>query len=163
MVEGEKVSSVKSFKFSGLHFKSNLDWEDEINAIVRKRENVIKIVNCVKHTWWGADPVILMRLFKAIIRSRMEYRSFLFHKLKKKQLQKLEKMIQHSAICGALGYWSSTPTNIMIAEAKEIQIFSRFKQLGRNYMSRCYTSSNHQMVRLLEELSVLVDNPGRRK
>jgi hypothetical protein len=61
------------------------------------------------------------------------------------------------AIWGALGYWSSTTANIMLVEAKEIPIFSRFKHLGRNYVSRCYTSNNHPMVQLLEE----VDNPGR--
>ncbi|PNF30200.1 hypothetical protein B7P43_G08428 [Cryptotermes secundus] len=159
-VQGEKVSSVKSIKFLGLHLKSNLDWEDEINAIVRKCENPMKIMNCVKHTWWGADPVILIRLYKALIRSRMEYGAFLFHKLKKKQAQKLEK-IQYRAIRGALGYRSSTPTNVMLAEAKEVPIFSRFKQLGKNYVSRCYTSTNHPMIQLLEELSALHDNPGR--
>jgi hypothetical protein len=49
----------------------------------------------------------------------------------------------------------------MLAEAKEIPIFCKFKQLGRNYVSRCYTSSNHPMVQLLGELAILVDNPGR--
>jgi hypothetical protein len=49
----------------------------------------------------------------------------------------------------------------MLSKAKEIPIFSRFKQLGRNYMSRCYMSSNHPSVQLLEELSILVNNPGR--
>jgi hypothetical protein len=67
---------------------------------------------------------------------------FLFHKLKKKQAQKLEKL-KYRAIRGALGYRSSTPTNVMLAEAKNIPIFSRFRQLGRNYVSRCYTSSNN--------------------
>jgi hypothetical protein len=103
----------------------------------------------------GADHVILIRLYKALIRSRMEYGTCLVHKLRKKQIQKLEK-IQYRAIHGALGYWSSTPTTVMLAEAKEIPIFSRFKQFGRKYVS-----SNHPMVQLLEELSTLVDNPGR--
>jgi hypothetical protein len=49
----------------------------------------------------------------------------------------------------------------MLAEAKEIPVFSRFKQLGRNNVSRCSTSSNDPMVQLLEELSILVDNPSR--
>jgi hypothetical protein len=97
-VQGEMVSSVKLNKFLGLHLKPNLDWEDKINAIVSKCENPMKIVNCV-----GADPVILTKVYKAFIRSGMEYGAVLFHKLKKKQLQKLEK-IQQSAISGALGY-----------------------------------------------------------
>jgi hypothetical protein len=49
----------------------------------------------------------------------------------------------------------------MLAEAKEVPIFCRFKQLERNYGSRYYTSSNHPMVQLLEELSVLGNDPGR--
>jgi hypothetical protein len=59
MVQGEKVSSVKSIKFLGQHFKSNIGWEDEINEIVRKCANPFKIVNCVKHTWWRVEPIIL--------------------------------------------------------------------------------------------------------
>jgi hypothetical protein len=47
----------------------------------------MKIVTCVKHAWWGADPVVLIILYKALTRSRMEYGAFLFHKLKKKQAQ----------------------------------------------------------------------------
>jgi hypothetical protein len=43
-----------------------------------------------------------MRLYKTLIRSRMEYGALLFHKLKKKQALNLEK-IQYSAIRGALG------------------------------------------------------------
>jgi hypothetical protein len=89
-VQKEKVSSIKSIKLLDMHIKSNLHWEDEINAIVRKCEPPVKIVNLVKHTWQGADPLILMRLCKAFIRSRMECRAFLFHKLKNKQLQNLE-------------------------------------------------------------------------
>jgi hypothetical protein len=92
MVQEEKVFSVKSIKFLAVRLKSNLDWEDEINEIVRKCENPMKIVNCVKHIWWGADPVILLRLYKAFIRSRMEYGAFSFHKFKKKQVQKLENL-----------------------------------------------------------------------
>jgi hypothetical protein len=61
MVKGEKVSSVKSIIFLGLHLKSNLDWEDDIKAIVGKCETRLKSWT-VKHTWWGADPVILMWL-----------------------------------------------------------------------------------------------------
>jgi hypothetical protein len=99
-----------------------------------------------------------MRPCKAFIRSRMGYGAFLFNKLKK-LLQKLE-WIKYMAICGPLGYRSSTLTDMVLAKAKAIPIFSRFKQLGRNYMSTCYTSSN-PMVQLLEELAILVNNPGR--
>jgi hypothetical protein len=69
----------------------------------------------------------------------------------------------HFAIRGALIYQHSTPINVMLAESKVISIFCRFKQIGRNCVCRCHTSSNHTLVQLLEELSTLVDNPVRRE
>lgn len=53
--------------------------------------------------------------WEALIKPRMNYGAFLFHKLEKTQLQKLEK-IQCRAIRGARVYRNSTPTNIMLAE-----------------------------------------------
>jgi hypothetical protein len=50
----------------------------------------------MKHIWWGADSVNLMRLYKELTRSRMEYSVFLLHKLEKKQLQKLGKIGQYA-------------------------------------------------------------------
>jgi hypothetical protein len=44
---------VKSIKCVGINLNSNLDLQYEINAIGRKCEKPIKIVNCVKHTWCG--------------------------------------------------------------------------------------------------------------
>jgi hypothetical protein len=44
MAQGEKVSSVKAIEFIGPHLKSNVDREDEINAVVRKYGNPMKIV-----------------------------------------------------------------------------------------------------------------------
>jgi hypothetical protein len=89
----------------------------------------------------------------------MEYGALLYLILTKKLLQNLDK-IQYRATHGALGYRSSTPTNITLAEVKEIPVFHRFKQLGRTYVPRCYTR-NHPMVQFPEEFSVLIDNPGR--
>jgi hypothetical protein len=140
-----------NYKIFGSTLTSNLDREDEINAIVRKCKNLMKTVNSVKHTWCGVDAVILYMVF---IRLKIEYGAFLFHVLKKKQLQKLEK-IQYRVICRALGYRSSSPTNTMLAEAKETPIFCKLKELGRNLLSMCYTLSNHPMIQLLEELSAL--------
>jgi hypothetical protein len=80
-----RYHGTRGITFLGLHLKSNIYWEVEINAIVKKCENPMKIVNSVKHTMWGADPVILVRLYKAFARSRMKYGAFLFHILKKKQ------------------------------------------------------------------------------
>jgi hypothetical protein len=70
-----------------------------MNAILRKSENPMKIVNCMK-TLGG----------------------------ERKQAQKLEK-IEYKAIRGTLGCWSCTPINAMLAEAKETQFLVGSKSL----------------------------------
>jgi hypothetical protein len=55
----EKVYLIKLITFLGLHLKSDPGCKDKLNAIDRKCENPMKIVNCLEHNWLGADPVIL--------------------------------------------------------------------------------------------------------
>jgi hypothetical protein len=52
--ERGNIYSVKLNTF----LKPNLDWEDEVNAIVGKCENPMNILNCVKNTCWAADSLI---------------------------------------------------------------------------------------------------------
>jgi hypothetical protein len=67
MVQGEKVSSVKSIKFVSLQLNSTLDCENEINAIVKKCENLDAFHDLCEAHLVEVHPVILLRLYKAHI------------------------------------------------------------------------------------------------
>lgn len=156
--KGTRITESGGLRFLGLQLQSNLNWSLQINNVIAKCQNPLKILGCLRHTWWGADPTLLMRLYIALIRSRIEYGGFLLHGLTKEQSLKLER-IQLKALRLALGYRTSTPTNVILAEAKLPPLSLRFKYLGRNYITRALSNSDHQVLPILQDLIDLIDNP----
>lgn len=55
--------------------------------------------------------------YKSYVRSILEYGIFIYYPTQKQYVDKIEK-IQYTALRAAVGYRVSTPTNIIIAEAK---------------------------------------------
>ena len=63
---------------------------------------------------WGAHPTTLSHIYKAYIRSTLEYASFIFHdeSKNKNQFQKLN-VIQNNALRTISGCFKTTPINIL--------------------------------------------------
>jgi len=109
--------------------------------------SIIKYLSC---TWKGADPALLLRLYRALIRSRSEYGASLFT-LTAIQKGKLE-LIQCRGVRSALGYRQSTPNNVLLAEVKEIPFDIRFTYLTKNYLNRVFGSTDHPCIHILDKL-----------
>ena len=72
--------------------------------------------SCLRHTLWGAEPALLVRRYIAIVRSRIEYASFLFCHLSRTQSLTLDR-IRFKVLRLAMGYRTSTPTNVVLAKS----------------------------------------------
>jgi hypothetical protein len=77
----------------------------------------MEIISYIQTTWMGVDPVVLLQLYTALIRSHIQYGGYLFHSLTKGQMDLLEK-VQCKAIRLTFGYMRMAPKNVMLAEAK---------------------------------------------
>ncbi|XP_044011968.1 uncharacterized protein LOC122854972 [Aphidius gifuensis] len=84
-LDSNVITSSRIVKLFGRWLSSNFEWEKQISSIEAKCQTPLKILSCIRSTWQGADPIVLIRLYKALIRSRIEYCGFLFHKLTKQQ------------------------------------------------------------------------------
>lgn len=71
--------------FLGIKLNSALTWGPQIQATMLKCLTPIKIIKCLRHTWWGADPTLLIDLYRTLIRSRIDYGIFLLYDLNKTQ------------------------------------------------------------------------------
>ena len=144
--------------FLGLEISRDLNWGPQVRKIVSKCQNPLKILSCLRHTWWGADPALLIRLYIAIVRSRIEYASFLFCDLSRTQSLTLDR-IQFKALRLAMGYRTSTPTNVILAESGQPPLSLRFRYLGRNYVTRVLSDSTHRVTPALQEILDFIENP----
>ena len=91
--------------------------------------------------WWGANAETQIILYKSLVRSIIDYGSFVYFPTQHNQIYKLER-IQYAAIRLALGYRKSTPTNILLAESKLSTIKERTKFLCMNYLYKILTNEN---------------------
>jgi hypothetical protein len=83
---------------------------------------------------------------------------FLFHNLNNSQAQKLDRL-QYRALKGALEYGNSAPTNVILAESNEPPMHLRSRYLGRNFLTKCFMTNNHQCIQILRDLNKIMENP----
>lgn len=130
--QDNQIQDSSQVSLLGIIFHSSLSWEPQIQSIGKRCLTPTKIINCLRHTWWGANPILLINLYKTLVRSRLDYGIFLFQDLKKSQALFLDR-IQWKALRLALGYRTSTPTNVILAESCEAPLHLRSHYLGMNF------------------------------
>lgn len=134
-IEDRIIESSDYVKFLGMYLHKSLNWDIHTNNVVKRCDNALKIINCLRTTWWGADVMVLINIFKSPIQSRIDYGSFLMNDLTIKQVEKLEKII-FKALSSAMGYRMSTPKNVILAETKVMPFLLRSEYLGYRYLRR---------------------------
>ena len=101
----------------------------------------LNIIKFVCGTWWGSDPSTLITLYKSFVRSLINYGCYIYFPSSVNLINKLER-IQYIAIRSALGLRISTPTNILLAEAKLSSIKDRTENLCYSYLAKVMSNVN---------------------
>ncbi len=70
---GQNMERVTKFKYLGLWFDEKCIWRNHINQIETKCKKVINLMRSVTGYEWGADKVSLMDIYRALIRSCLDY------------------------------------------------------------------------------------------
>lgn len=154
----EPISNSKSVKFLGVIFQNDLRWNEHISALSNSCQKPLNIISFLRTTWWGASPPLLLYIYQALIRSRLDYACLVWNHLPKYLLNKIER-IRLKGIRSALGYQQTTPSNVVLAEAKEPSFFDRCLYLGCSYVSKVCSFSNHPLIPLLEQMETLYESP----
>ena len=122
----------------------------------------MNIIKFLRGTWWGADPETLILLYKSLVRSIMDYGMFVYYPTQKAEIDNLEK-IQYLAIRYALGYRTSTPTNILLGESKLPLISERAKSLCINYLSKVHTNESLPVQKTITHLQKTLEKSRNKR
>ena len=74
-VDSHTITISQEAKFLGLTFDSRLSWKPHINNLISRCKKNVNIIKSLCSTWWGADPRCLLTVYRALIRSVIEYGS----------------------------------------------------------------------------------------
>jgi len=118
-----------------LTFDKNLNWCQHISQLKTRTQKSMNILKTLSHTNWGSDSDILLRIYKAIIRFKIDYGSIVYGSAKYRTLQMLNT-IQNCAIRLSIGAFKSSPIASILCIAGEPPLPLRRKQLETKYIMK---------------------------
>jgi Reverse transcriptase (RNA-dependent DNA polymerase) len=68
-----KSPVVNETKFLGIIFDSKLTFKPHIANLKKKCLKAMNVLRVVAHTDWGADSSTLLRLYRSVVRSKLDY------------------------------------------------------------------------------------------
>lgn len=144
----------KEFKYLGVIFDSKLTGGPHCEYVSAKCEKHLNILRCLRGVWWGAHPQSLKLVYNAIIRSILDYSTFILEPCNKSAIEKFDR-IQAKALRLITGAMKSSPINALQVECVEPPLSLRRQFLADKFLFRIMQNSNHPLILKLEKLTNL--------
>ena len=91
-LNGQPMTQKDKVKFLGMWFDRRLSWKHHIDYILERCLKRINILKCLAGTKWGTDKETMLIVYKAIIRSVIDYGSEVYDSAAKTNLEKLDRI-----------------------------------------------------------------------
>jgi ribonuclease HI len=116
-LDGCVLEFVKQYRYLGVVLDApRLRWEPHINALKLNCIPIINLLQSISGRQWGADRILLIKLYKTLIRSRLDYGAAFYGSAAPTNLSRLN-VIQNNCLRIALGCRKTTPISTMEVEA----------------------------------------------
>lgn len=103
-----EVAVVDSTRFLGVIFDKKLTFLPHILHLRNKCEKTLNLLKFLSNTAWGADRTSLLRIYRAVIRSKLDYGCAAYGAARSSVLKKLDT-IHHSALRVCSGAFRTSP------------------------------------------------------
>ena len=133
------VKAVDETRFLGLIFDKRLTFQSHIEDLKTRCLKSLNVLKVVSSTDWGADSKVLLRLYQALVRSKLDYGCIVYGSAAKSHLKKLDP-IHNSGLRISLGAFRTSPIPSLYTEAGETSLELRRLKLSLNYV--CKLKSN---------------------
>ncbi|XP_049883240.1 uncharacterized protein LOC126378842 [Pectinophora gossypiella] len=139
-------------KFLGVILDSKMTGIPHCEYIVNKCERLLNILRCLSGVWWGAHPFCMKLLYNALIRSLLDYGTFLLEPGSTVAFKKLDS-IQSKALRLVSGAMKSSPINALQVECVDPPLQLRRQYLSDSFLFRSLQFSSHPLHSKLRLLS----------
>ncbi|XP_070529361.1 uncharacterized protein [Cardiocondyla obscurior] len=147
----DQLTLKKEAKFLGITFDCCLNFNNQCNKIKEKANKINGLFRFLNKISRGIEVNTALMLYKSLMRALIDYGSFIFTPNNNSRNRMMLEKIQYAGIRSALGYRNSTPTNVMIAEAKVTSIKERAKMLAKNFIIKNISQGESNLVKEIAE------------
>ena len=130
-LEHTDISVVNEYKFLGIMFNWILSYIPHIKYLKTKTTGAQQLLQVVAHTKWGTDRQTLLKLYRALVRSQLDYSSFIYRSARKSNIKNLDP-IHHEGLRLVLGAFKTSPVSLY-TEAHEAPLWLGSKKLALQY------------------------------
>lgn len=138
-------------KFLGVHLDPKLSGAAHFNYVAQKSENCVNILRSLSGVWWGSHPYCQKLLYNAIVRSHLDYGSFIFEPCNKIPISKLD-LIQAKCLRIVIGAMRSSPKNALQVECADPPLPLRRQYISDKFLFKISQDLNHPLFPKLETL-----------
>src|SRR5688572_17312369 len=124
---------VTETKFLGVIFDKKLSFIPHLQMLRTKCMQSLNLLKVVSHRDWGGDTQTLLKLYRTLIRSKLDYGSIVYGSARKSYLKMLDP-IQTLSLRLCLGAFRTSPVESLQVEANEPSLISRRNKLTTQYV-----------------------------
>ena len=132
-LDNDPIQFVKEAKFLGLIWDTKLTFEPHIKYLKARCQKSLNIRKVLSRTEWGADQTTLLKLYRSLVRSKLEYGCLVYGSASKTALVKLDP-VHNQGLCLSLGAFRSSPVESLYVEAHEPPLEIRREKLALQYI-----------------------------
>ena len=131
-LDNDPVQFVKEAKFLCLIWDTKLTFEPHIKYLKARCQKFLNIIKVLFRTVWGADQTTLLKLYRSLVRSKLDCGCIVYGSASKTALTKLDP-VHNQGLCFSLGAFRSSPVESLYAEAHEPPLEIRREKLALQY------------------------------
>ncbi|GFU33749.1 probable RNA-directed DNA polymerase from transposon X-element [Trichonephila clavipes] len=143
-IENVQIPVVSEVRFLGVIFDSNLTFLPHVLYLRKKCERSLNILKVLSNTLWGADRVSLLRVYQALILSRLDYGCVVYGSARASVLKRLDT-VHHSALRICSGAFRASPVTSLYVVCHQPPLELRRKILSANYFIHVMSVPSHPL------------------
>ena len=113
-----------------------------IKYLKDKCNKALQLIRVIAHTDWGADKQTLLRLYRSLVRSKLDYGCFIYGSARQSYIKSLDT-IHHQGLRLVLGAFRTSPAESLYSEANEAPLALRRQKLAMQYFIKISSCPNN--------------------
>ena len=122
-MDGDPIKVIKEMRFLALVFDTKLSYLPHIRALKARCLKALDVLKVLAATEWGADSTVLLQLYRALVRAKLDYGSIVYGSARKSYVKLLDP-VHHQGLQLSLGVLTS-PIQSLYVEAREPSLENR--------------------------------------
>ena len=138
-LNGAPIPVVPHFKFLGIYYDSRLNFKHHLDYVKKRCLKALNLIRVVFARGFGADRHTKLMLYRALVRSKLDYGCMVYGSARRSYLKTLDT-IQNQGLRICIDAFRTSPASSLHIEACEMPLGLRWRKLSMQYAVKCLSN-----------------------